>query len=93
MSDTQTVWMILWKRAMESRNPRDPFELAEVARALNIPEEHATRRIAGLMNELGRLPEGKQFFNLEGDAIVPLPEFAAVHRDPGSELSAYPYEL
>src|SRR5205085_1347151 len=27
MSDTQTVWMVLWKRALASRNPHDPFEI------------------------------------------------------------------
>lgn len=97
MSDTQTVWMILWKRATRSSDPLDPFEVSEVvpevAKTLNIPEEHAARLISGLLKELARLPDGKQYFKLEGNAIVPLPEFRRVHQDPNSELSAYPYEL
>ncbi len=97
MSDTQTVWLILWKRALKSRHPRDPFEISEVVpdvvEALKVSNRDAERLIRGLLNELERLPEGKQFFQLEGNAIVPQPEFEDVHQDPQSELAAYPYEL
>ena len=97
MSDTQNVWLILWRRALKSLKPRDPFEVAEVvpdvAETLKVSDKEADRIVRGLMKELERLPDGKQFFRLEGDAVVPLPEFADVHQDPQSELAAYPYEL
>lgn len=97
MSDTQAVWMILWKRATTSPNPLDPFEIAEivpeVARTLQVSEADANQRIGGLLTELGRLPQGKRYFTREGNAVVPLSEFSSVHEDPGSELAAYPYEL
>ncbi|HMB03714.1 MAG TPA: hypothetical protein VKP69_08235 [Isosphaeraceae bacterium] len=97
MSDSQTVWMILWRRALRSDNPRDPFEISEVVpdvvEALKVPERDAARLVSGLLNELERLPEGEQYFRQEGNAVVPLPEFANVHQDPDSELKAYPYEL
>jgi hypothetical protein len=97
MSDSQTIWMILWRRALRSDSPLDPFEISEivpdVVDALEVPEREAERRVASLMGELDRLPQGEQYFRLEGNAIVPLPEFAAVHQDPDSELNAYPYEL
>jgi hypothetical protein len=97
MSDTQTVWMILWKRATQGSHPREPFEIAEVVpevtRSLNISEREATRLVSGLLQELDRLPAGQRYFAREGNAVVPLPEFANVHQDPNSELRAYPYEL
>ncbi|MBV8229846.1 MAG: hypothetical protein JO329_07680 [Planctomycetaceae bacterium] len=97
MSDTQKIWLILWRRALKSRKPRDPFEVAEVvpdvAEVLKISDKAAERLVRGLLKELERLPDGKQFFRLEGDAVVPLPEFADVHQDPQSELAAYPFEL
>ena len=30
MSDTQTVWTILWRRTLKSLEARHPFEIAEV---------------------------------------------------------------
>jgi L-alanine-DL-glutamate epimerase-like enolase superfamily enzyme len=97
MSDNQTVWMILWRRALKSADPRAPFEISEVvpqvAAALHLKEEQATKLVGGLLTELARLPEGKRFFRREGNAVAPLPEFAAVPKDPQDELAAYPYEL
>ena len=97
MSDTQTVWMILWKRATSRGTPSEPFEIAEVvpevAEALQVSKEDATQLITGLLNELARLPEGKQYFALEGNAVVPLPELAQVAKNPKAEFEAYPYEL
>ncbi len=96
MSDSQTVWTILWDHASKGRDPREPFEVSEVVpqvvRRLDVTEDHAARLVRGLMTELGRMPEGRQYFTLEGDAIVPLPEFV---RDKAtkSPLDAYPYEL
>jgi hypothetical protein len=97
MSDSQTIWMALWRRALSHDNPLEPFEISEivpeVAAALKVPEHDALRQIRALLTELGRLPDGEQYFRSEGRAIVPLPEFARVHKDPDSELKAYPYEL
>jgi hypothetical protein len=97
MSDSQTIWMLLWRRALRSASPLEPFEIAEVVpdvvEALAVPEREAARRISSLLTELARLPEGEQYFRQEGSAVVPLPEFAQVHKDPDSELKAYPYEL
>src|SRR4051794_21673702 len=97
MSDTQTVWMVIWNRATKGPGRREPFEVSEivpdVAKALSVSEHDAARLIRGLLKELERLPEGKQYFALEGDAIVPLPEFAEVPADPRSALAAYPFEL
>ena len=97
MSDTQTVWMILWQRAVRSPSVRDPFEISEVvpevAKTLGVTDMDASRLVGGLLQELARPPAGKQYFAREGDAVVPLAELAAVHEGPGSELDAYPYEL
>lgn len=97
MSDSQTIWMILWSRALRSPDPETPFEIAEVVpdvvEALHVPESEAAPLVGMLLGELERLPVGHQYFQQEGNAVVPLPEFAAVHRGPDSELNAYPYEL
>ena|SRR5579883_652950 len=97
MSDTQTVWMVLWRRAGRSKNPRDPFEIDEVVpeivEALKIPKPAAAKLVVELMKELERLPDGKQFFRLEGNAIVPLPEYVKAPKDENSVLAAYPFEL
>jgi hypothetical protein len=97
MSDTQTVWMILWKRATSGGTPSEPFEISEVVpevvKTLQVSNEDATQLITGLLNELARLPEGKQYFALEGSAVVPLPELAQVTKNPKAEFEAYPYEL
>lgn len=97
MSDSQAVWMILWRRALRSSDPLEPFEINEVVpdvvEALKVPEREAARKVGDLLTELSRLPDGSQYFRREGDAVVPLPEFARVHKDPVSELKAYPYEL
>jgi hypothetical protein len=97
MSDSQIIWMTLWRRALSHANPLEPFEISEIApyvvAALELPERDAVRRIGALLTQLGRLPEGEQYFRAEGSAVVPLPEFARVHQDPDSEFKAYPYEL
>src|SRR5258708_310227 len=97
MSENQAVWMILWKRALSSTDPRAPFEISEVVpqvmTTLKVTDEQATRLVGGLLTELSRLPEGKRFFRREGNAVVPLAEFAAVPKDQQAELAAYPYEL
>ena len=97
MSDNQTVWTILWKRAAAGSVQGTPFEISEVVpsvtKALSISEDKAKHLISGLLTELGRLPEGDRFFTREGNAVVPLPEFTVAHGGTGSALEAYPYEL
>lgn len=96
MSDSQTVWMILWQHAFQGDTPR-PFEIAdvvpEVARSLQVDQQDARRLVTGLLTELSRMPEGKQYFRQEGNAVAPLPELTHVARDPKHEFQAYPYEL
>lgn len=97
MSDSQTAWSVLWNRASQGANPREPFEISEVAPelagTLNVSEKDAARLIGLLLGELGRLPQGKRFFRLEGNAVAPLPEFAKALHDKVPPLQAYPYEL
>jgi hypothetical protein len=97
MSEYQTVWTILCHRALVGPTPGQPFEISEVvsevARALRVTDPEASRHVAFLLEELARLPEGRQYFTREGDAVVPLPEFAGLTTDAAAELSAYPYEL
>jgi hypothetical protein len=97
MSDNQTVWTILLKHALTGTDPLAPFEVSEVvpqvAAALNIPEKRATQLVGGMLAELSRLPDGKQFFCREGNAVGPLPEIAHISGSREVELAAYPYEL
>jgi hypothetical protein len=97
MSDTQTVWMILCRRAAGGPSPGQPFEIEEVtpavAEALKLPEDRARKLVDLLLGELLRLPEGRRYFRREGNAVVPLPEFAQVPADENGRLDAYPYEL
>lgn len=94
MFDSHKLWLILWGRAAADPSP---FEIAEisgaVADSLKLDKEEATRRIQLLLGELDRLPEGEQFFALEGNAIVCMPEFAKSAKDEASALRAYPFEL
>ena len=96
MSDTQTVWMILWQHTLQQGAPR-PFEISEavgeVEKALQVSDRDAERLISALLKELERMPEGKQYFRREGNAVVPLPEMSRVAQEPNAELAAYPYEL
>jgi hypothetical protein len=97
MSDSQTVWSILWNRALKSARPGEPFEVSEVVpevvAALHVDEKAASRLIQTLLSELARLPDGRQFFTLEGGAVVPLDGFLKASRDNQAPLSVYPYEL
>ena len=51
------------------------------------------REIRFLLTELGRLPDGQQFFAVEGNAVVPLPEFDRAPAGPDAARDAYPFEL
>jgi len=97
VSDYQTLWTILCHRALSGPNPAQPFEISEVvpevAKALLVTNPQAERMVAMLLGELGRLPDGRQYFTREGNAVVPLPEFAVITADPAAELAAYPFEL
>ena len=53
----------------------------------------AERMVAMLLGELERLPDGHQYLAREGNAVVPLPEFATITADPAAEVAAYPFEL
>ena len=96
MTDTQTVWISLWKKAAADPAGRAPFEIDEVvpavAEALNRSPSDSGRLIRYLVGELERLPDGTQYFAREGDAIVPLPEFRESPKDDSSALAAYPFE-
>lgn len=94
MSDTQTAWAMLWDHACKADGP---FEIEEVVPALATklgkPEEEARRLITFLLGEMERMPDGREFFALEGKAVVPLPEFSAACACGEKPLEAYPYEL
>jgi hypothetical protein len=94
MSEGQTLWTILWERAAQNF---EPFEIAEVApqvaQALAIRPKDAERKIGLFVGELARLPDGEQYFRREGNALVPLEEFASAPKDSASVLRAYPFEL
>lgn len=94
MSDAQALWLIIWNRA--GADP-SPFELDEVApelsRQRDLSPEQASRTCDLLLKELERLPEGKQFFRREGNAVVPLPEFLAATNSRQDARDAYPFEL
>ena len=97
MSDYQTLWTILCRRALSGPKPVQPFEISEVvpevAKALHMTNQQAERMAAMLLGELARLPDGRQYFTREGNAVVPLPEFARITANPAAELAAYPFEL
>jgi hypothetical protein len=77
--------------------PASPFPVAKivprVAAALKVPEGEARSLVDGPLTEVARLPGGRRYFRREGDAAVPLPEFAGVSKTPRAERDAYPYEL
>jgi hypothetical protein len=97
MSDSQTVWSILWDHASQGASIGSPFEidevLPEVCSALGISEEAARKLISGLLVELDRMPAGRQFFRREGNAVVPLQGFFRAVKEGVKPLDAYPYEL
>ncbi len=97
MTDTQTVWMVLWKKAATDPNFQAPFEIDEVlpetAAALGSSPGDARRTLSGLLKELERMPDGRQFFRQEGEAVVPLLEFLRSAKDDASALNAYPFEI
>lgn len=92
--DTQKMWVAIWGRASEIEGP---FELSDIvgptAAALGVPEHDAERRLRFLMSELDRMPDGEQYFRMEGNAVVPLAEFAGSPKDLTSALRAYPFEV
>lgn len=93
-SEWQTLFGLIWETATRERGP---FEIAtlipEAARRLGQPPPRVEREIAFLMAELERLPEGRRFFTVEGNAIVPLAEFNRAPTGPDAAATAYPFEL
>ena len=97
MSDSQTVWSILWDYATREASVGSPFEIdevvPEVCRALGLSEQAARKLTSSLLVELDRMPTGHQFFGREGNAVVALPGFFKAVKDGVKPLDAYPYEL
>jgi hypothetical protein len=94
MTEGQTLWTILWNHAAQDPEPFEVAEVApQVAQALGIAPREAERKVAELVRELSRLPDGCQYFALEGEAVVPLEEFQAAPKDEACALQAYPFEL
>jgi hypothetical protein len=93
-SEWQALFALLWETAARVRGP---FEIAEVvpegARRLGQTDGTVGREIRFLLAELERLPEGKRYFTVEGNAVVPLPEFRATPPGPDAARDAYPFEL
>lgn len=93
MSDSKKVWMILWNRAAEDPTP---FEISDagpdVAEHVNMTLPAAIHKIAFVLQELSRMPDGRQYFVREGDAVVPLPEFLDSDKDAATAEAAYPFE-
>ena len=94
MSDSQTIWSILWDHA---RTENGPFEIDDVvpavAKALGMADASAHRAITSLIDELDRMPDGRQYFDTCGDAAVPLPEFREAVAKGKAAAETYPYEL
>jgi len=94
MFNSHKLWLVLWNRAAADSAPFEISEVApKVAKALEIDEKEAPRRIRLFLGELQRLPEGERYFTLEGYAIVPLAEFQASAKDEATALKAYPFEI
>lgn len=89
-SEWRMLFDLLWETALRVQGP---FEIAEVvpeaARRLGQNERAADRELRLLLGELARMPEGRQYFTVEGNAVVTLPE---VQTAP-SRADAYPFEL
>lgn len=97
MSDNQTVWSVLWRHANALPTPGAPFEIDDVvpavASALKLDPDNARRKVGTLLVELSRLPEGRQYFAREGNAVVPLSRFLKARDAFADPVDAYPYEL
>ncbi len=94
MSDSQTIWMILWDRATSVQGPFEISDIVpEVSRRLDQDEKTAQKLILNLLAEVERMPEGERYFRVEGYAVVPLAEFFHAPKDQRAALDAYPFEL
>ena len=92
-SNWQTLWSILSDYATRSGIFEIDDAVPEIATKLNVTDQEARRETAFLLGELARLPEGGQFFRVEGNAVVPLPEYLRLPPDPETRQNAYPFEL
>ncbi len=97
MSESHQVWLLIWEYAMEHGNGREPFEVDEivphVCEKLCASPEDAYKHATFLLKQLERIPEGSQFFALEGNAVVPLDEYVCSPKDLETAANAYPFEL
>ncbi len=90
----RNIWMVLWNRAANDPSPFEIDEVApEVARVLGLEAREAACRIRMLLQELDRLPDNEQFFEMEGNAVVPRNEFLHSTKDAETARSSYPFEL
>ncbi len=94
MTECQHAWAVVWDHAAATSGP---FEIADVVPAVavkaGLDEDQARRTIELIVGEAHRLPEGQQFFCVEGSAIVPQGEFFDAILRGVSAADAYPFEL
>lgn len=97
MSESHRVWMLIWEYAAVCGNGREPFEVDEVVpaicSALSASEREARSHATFLLHQLQRLPEGSRYFELEGNAVVPLDEYVLAPKDSEAAAKTYPFEL
>ncbi len=94
MSRSKIIFEILWQHGATTSGAFEVDDVTpQVAAKLGESREEAAGRVRTLLGELGRMPDGKQFFAMEGNAAVPLAEYLKA-RDAGvSPDEAYPYEI
>lgn len=92
-SNWQRIWATLCDFGTRSRGFEIEETLSRISEDLSISTVEARREVDFLLDELSRLPEGRQYFEREGDAVVPLPEFQALPESRAARLQAYPFEL
>lgn len=97
MSESHRVWILIWEYAAGCGSGREPFEIDEVVpaicRALATSEQEARKHATFLLHQLERLPEGSRYFELEGNAVVPLDEYVLAPKDLEAAAETYPFEL
>lgn len=94
MSDSQTTFSMIWDRAARAGGPFEIDEiLPSIVARIGKSDKETRRVVSFLLDELGRMPDGRQYFRQEGRAIVSLPEFSSASARGVSPLDAYPFEL
>ena len=80
MSDNQTVWKVLWDHAkapptLDDRSRSTTWSPPWRRPCRSAPTSPGARSAACWWRSLSRLPDGRQFFAREGNAVVPLSGF------------------